>query len=146
MPTASQPANADSVAPCRREFLAWITSSPLLTLAVPGCAIGPGNRMRRPTDALNVLQLEDAARSALDLDAWEYLAGGADDMRTVARNVEAFREIQIRARRLVDVSTVVGSSQTSRSGTDSSGSRSTGPGRRVSSSNGRRPFASCGAA
>jgi isopentenyl diphosphate isomerase/L-lactate dehydrogenase-like FMN-dependent dehydrogenase len=50
-----------------------------------------------------VSQLEHAARFALDRDAWEYLAGGADDMRTVARNVSAFREIQIRARRLVDV-------------------------------------------
>lgn len=96
----------DSAALARRDFLAWIASSSLLALALPGCAAGSAHRIRRPSDALNVLQLEGAARANLDLDAWLYLSGGADDMRTVARNVEAFREIQIRARRLVDVSSI----------------------------------------
>lgn len=36
-------------------------------------------------------------------DALQYLNGGADDLRTVERNSQAFQEIQIRARRLIDV-------------------------------------------
>lgn len=38
-------------------------------------------------------------------DALLYLNGGADDLLTLKANIEAYRKIQIRARRLVDVRT-----------------------------------------
>ncbi len=103
--TAAAHRASDAAALARRDFLTWVGASSLLALAAPGCALGPSGP-RRAADAMNVGQLELAARAKLDHDAWLYLAGGADDERTVARNVEAFREIGIRARRLVDVSSV----------------------------------------
>ena len=36
-------------------------------------------------------------------DALLYLNGGADDLKTVAANTAAYQDIQIRARRLIDV-------------------------------------------
>jgi hypothetical protein len=38
-------------------------------------------------------------------DALLYLNGGADDLLTLKANIEAYRKIQIRTRRLVDVRT-----------------------------------------
>lgn len=102
----SRPHEQDRAALARRDFLAWMGASSLLALAAPGCAVGSPLQVRRPADALNVGHLEVAALRNLDREGWLYLSGGADDMRTVARNVEAFREIGIRARRLVDVSTI----------------------------------------
>lgn len=60
----------------------------------------------RLSDVQNVHQLEHAARDVLDEAAFAYLAGGADDMRTATRNVTAFHDVGIRARRLVDVSQI----------------------------------------
>lgn len=59
-------------------------------------AAGPGN----------VQAYESLAREALEADDYDYLCGGADDMRTVAANAGAYARIGIRARRLVDVATI----------------------------------------
>ena len=72
-----------------------------------GCRVGHDHRVpSTPADALNVFHLEDVARERLSEDAYHYLAGGADDLRTVAANRDGFRRIQIRARRLIDVRSI----------------------------------------
>jgi len=55
-------------------------------------------------DALQVMDFEEAARRALPPGHWGYLASGVDDDLTLRANVEAFRHIGLRPRRLVDVS------------------------------------------
>ena len=77
-----------------------MSQSPLLALAA-------GENppvLSNPKDALNVLDFEAAARKALPPAHWGYLATGVDDDLTLAANREAFRHIQLRPRRLVDVS------------------------------------------
>jgi isopentenyl diphosphate isomerase/L-lactate dehydrogenase-like FMN-dependent dehydrogenase len=53
---------------------------------------------------LNVMDFEPVARAATPLAHWGYLATGVDDDRTVAINHEAYGQVEIRARRFVDVS------------------------------------------
>jgi len=53
--------------------------------------------------ALDVLDFEAAARKALPLAHFGYLATGVDDDATVRANREGYSRIQIRPRRLVDV-------------------------------------------
>lgn len=91
----------------RRNFLAWIGSSSLLgTMGLAGCASLRDDAAPTVTELgelQNLYQLEALAREQLGDDAYAYLAGGADDMRTVAANEAGYRDLQIRARRLVDV-------------------------------------------
>jgi len=61
----------------------------------------------RPTSAdqvLNVMDFEPLARDALPPAHFGYIATGADDDRTVARNHEAFSDYEIRAHRFNDLS------------------------------------------
>jgi 4-hydroxymandelate oxidase len=68
---------------------------------------------------LNVIEFEPLARAALPPAHFGYIATGADDDRTVARNHDAFSHYEIRARRFNDLShldtttTVFGTSWTS---------------------------------
>jgi 4-hydroxymandelate oxidase len=55
---------------------------------------------------LNVMDFEALAREALPPAHFGYIATGADDDRTVARNHDAFSHYEIRARRFVDVSRI----------------------------------------
>ena len=55
------------------------------------------------TDALNLRELETAAQGALTKLAWDYYSSGADDERCLRRNVEAFEQIRLHYRVLVDV-------------------------------------------
>lgn len=54
-------------------------------------------------DVVNLADMEALARERLPRDVWDWLAGGAEDERTVAWNTEAFRRIRVRPRVLVDV-------------------------------------------
>ncbi len=54
----------------------------------------------------NIWDFQSAAKENLEKKAFDYLESGADDLRTFNRNIEAFREFQIRPRRLVDVSNI----------------------------------------
>jgi 4-hydroxymandelate oxidase len=56
--------------------------------------------------ALDIFQLEAAARATLARGPWHFIVSGADDLRTVAANRAAFDAWQLRARRLVDVARV----------------------------------------
>ncbi len=93
----------------RRKFLEWIGLSSL-ALALPaislsGCTSSPDKAEEIP-DFKNVFDLEEMSGKVMGKDAIDYLNGGADDSKTVKANVEAYQRIQIRARRLIDVSTI----------------------------------------
>ena len=55
---------------------------------------------------LNLLELEERARAALDPMAFDYYAGGAHDELTLGRNRAAYEQMALVPRVLVDVSTV----------------------------------------
>jgi isopentenyl diphosphate isomerase/L-lactate dehydrogenase-like FMN-dependent dehydrogenase len=82
----------------RREFLSFLAASPL-ALAQPVA-------ITDPKDALSVLDFEEAARRALPIAHFAYITTGVDDDATLKANREGFTKIQLRPRRLVDVSKV----------------------------------------
>jgi 4-hydroxymandelate oxidase len=55
------------------------------------------------TEPINLKDLEAAAQAKLTQMAWDYYASGADDERCLRRNVDAFDEIRLHYRVLVDV-------------------------------------------
>jgi 4-hydroxymandelate oxidase len=57
-------------------------------------------------ELLNLAELEPLARERLSPLAYDYYASGADDEHTLRRNVEAYRELSLHYRVLVDVSRV----------------------------------------
>jgi 4-hydroxymandelate oxidase len=59
-----------------------------------------------PDQALDVMDFEPAAKRNIPPAHWGYLATGVDDDATVRANREGYSHIQIRARRLVDVSNI----------------------------------------
>src|SRR5438128_5322034 len=59
-----------------------------------------------PDQALDVMDFEPAARKAIPPAHFGYLATGVDDDATVRANREGYSHIQIRSRRLVDVSNI----------------------------------------
>ena len=56
-----------------------------------------------PDQALDVMDFEPAARKAIPPAHWGYLATGVDDDATVRANHDGYSHMQIRSRRLVDV-------------------------------------------
>jgi 4-hydroxymandelate oxidase len=82
----------------RRRFLAFLAGSPLF-------AQEPGI-LANPKDALNVLDFEATARQKIPPAHFGYMATGVDDDATIKANREGFRHIQLRPRRLVDVTNV----------------------------------------
>jgi (S)-2-hydroxy-acid oxidase len=62
-----------------------------------------GDVISSPDQALDVMDFEPAARKTIPPAHFGYLATGVDDDATVRANREGYSQIQIRARRLVDV-------------------------------------------
>ncbi len=62
--------------------------------------------IRSADEALSVLDFEPAARAALPPAHWGYMAGGVDDDATLHANREGYAQLQLRARRLVNVAEV----------------------------------------
>jgi 4-hydroxymandelate oxidase len=92
----------------RRAFLRFLAASPLLA-SLPARAWQahtldeiPAN----PKDALDVMDFEAAARKVLPPAHWGYMASGVDDNFTRDTNHEAYKNIQLRPRKLVDVSKI----------------------------------------
>ena len=54
----------------------------------------------------SINDFKKVAAEKMDPYAYDYLAGGAEDHRTLNRNIDAFSHFQIRPRRLVDVSKI----------------------------------------
>lgn len=103
----------------RRRFLKFLASSPLFALSASraGSALvetaqaaesdGPKRALiASANDALNVFDFELVARKTLPPAHYGYLATGVDDDATLLANRTGFSKIQIRARRLVDVSRI----------------------------------------
>ena len=90
-----------SISSDRRQFLRFLAGSPLFTPAFAQPAANP-----KVDEILNVLELEEMARKALPSAHWGYMASGVDDDLTIRANREGFRRIQIRPKRLVDVSMI----------------------------------------
>ena len=97
----------------RRQFIKWISMSSIaLSLPLGGCGLGSkdtsaSNAVDADLSELkNVFDLERLSGRVMGEDALNYLNGGADDLLTVRANHEAYAKIQIRARRLIDVSSV----------------------------------------
>ncbi len=85
----------------RRRFLQVLAGSPLLSRAWAQQAQQP---LASVKDALNVMEFEEMAHRVLPSAHWGYMASGVDDDATLKSNIGAFRHIQLRPRRLVDVS------------------------------------------
>lgn len=62
--------------------------------------------IRSAEEALSVMDFEGAARAKLPPAHWGYMAGGVDDDATLHANRDGFSELQLRARRLVNVQEV----------------------------------------
>jgi len=86
----------------RRRFLKFLAGSPLLA-SVPAAAWQEAAVLANPNDALDVMDFEAAARKALPPAHYGYMATGVDDDSTLKANHDAYRRIQLRPRRLVDV-------------------------------------------
>src|SRR5271170_2215233 len=92
----------------RRSFLRFLAASPLLA-SMPARAWQVHNLdefLANPKDALDVMDFEAAARKALPPAHWGYMASGVDDNLTRDANHEAYKHIQLRPRKLVDVSKI----------------------------------------
>ena len=92
----------------RRQFLLFIAAS---TVVAPAARLWAQQLIAShdaipsaAKDFLQVMDFEEAARRALPPAHWGYMATGVDDDLTLKANVEAFKRIGLRPRRLVDVS------------------------------------------
>jgi 4-hydroxymandelate oxidase len=113
----------------RRKFLRMLAASPLLALTGPSHILLQkllaSGRMETkevfrlfegleqgealitsPDQAFDVMDFEPVARKTLPPAHFGFLATGVDDDATVRANREGFTKLQIRARRLVDVSSI----------------------------------------
>lgn len=93
----------------RREFLRFLAASPLLSRAwaqeTSDTGPIPHQAISSPKDALDVMDFEPLAFKALPPAHWGYMATGVEDNITLRMNRQAFEHYQLRARRLVDVTT-----------------------------------------
>src|SRR5580658_390283 len=96
----------------RRRFLKFLAASPLMA-ALPAEAWQSQQAasnyfvpLTSPKDAFSVMDFEDAARRALPQAHFGYMASGVDDDLTLKANREGFQHIELRTRRLIDVSKV----------------------------------------
>ena len=103
----------------RRLFLKYLSASPLLAWR-PALGAEPPSRLpdplpwaphnleliASPKDAINVFDFEPVARKNIPPAHFGYMASGIDDEVTLRANREDFLKLQLRPRRLVDVSKV----------------------------------------
>ena len=85
----------------RRRFLAFLAGSPLLRAQQNPQQIA--EIIADPKQAINVMDFEAAARKALPPAHFGYMATGVDDDATLRANREGFGRIQLRPRRLIDI-------------------------------------------
>jgi isopentenyl diphosphate isomerase/L-lactate dehydrogenase-like FMN-dependent dehydrogenase len=93
----------------RREFFQFLAASAVVApstraLAQQAAISNDASVIKSAKEALQVMDFEAAAQRALPPAHWGYMASGVDDDATLKANVEAFKRIGLRPRRLVDVS------------------------------------------
>ncbi len=84
----------------RRNFLRFLAGSPRFARAFAQ----DGTKMTSAKDVVAVMDLEEVVHRMLPPAHWGYMASGVDDDLTLKANLAAFKRIQLRPRRLVDVS------------------------------------------
>jgi isopentenyl diphosphate isomerase/L-lactate dehydrogenase-like FMN-dependent dehydrogenase len=85
----------------RRNFLRFLAGSPLVAQAWGQQSPGV---LARAKDALSVMDFYETAHRAIPPGHWGQLSSGVDDDLTLKANIDAFKHIQLRPHRLVDVS------------------------------------------
>src|SRR5258708_29207529 len=106
----------------RRRFLQFLAASPLAGTAGYGWAqllpksrvsdpamwapLEPDKLIKSPKEAINVFDFEPVMRQNVPPAHFGYMASGIDDEVTLRANREDFLKLQLRPRRLVDVSKV----------------------------------------
>jgi 4-hydroxymandelate oxidase len=93
------------IAQNRRRFLKFLAASPLATLPASAWQnqLVPFE-MKDAKDAISVADFEEMARRLLPPAHWGYMASGVDDDRTYRANIDGYKKIELRPRRLIDVS------------------------------------------
>src|SRR6185503_105519 len=89
----------------RRDFLRFLAASPLMAYGWRDAWAQEPAAAPLAKDVLSVMDFEALARPALPPAHWGYMAG-VDDNLTLQANVAGYKTIQLRPRRLVDVSTI----------------------------------------
>jgi isopentenyl diphosphate isomerase/L-lactate dehydrogenase-like FMN-dependent dehydrogenase len=93
----------------RRQFLQFLAASTVIAPATRAWAQQLASShepavLASAKDALDVMEFEEAARRVVPPAHWGYMATGVDDDLTLKANMEAFKHIKLKPRRLVDVS------------------------------------------
>ena len=89
----------------RREFLKFVAASPLAAASASAWqSQSTPQVITDPKDALNVMDFEEAARRVIPPAHFGYLTTGVDDDATKYANHEAYKKLQLRPRRMVDIS------------------------------------------
>ena len=88
----------------RRQFLRFLASSPLFAEAWAQQQQQPNPASA--ADVLAVMDFEELAHRALPPAHWGYMTSGVDDNATRDANMAGYKRIQLRPRRLIDVSKV----------------------------------------
>src|SRR3982750_3437435 len=96
----------------RREFFQFVAASTVLTPSMRALAQQLAASHDQPgviasaKDALQIMDFEEAARRALPPAHWGYMATGVDDNMTRDLNMEGYKHLKLRPKRLIDVSKV----------------------------------------
>ncbi len=90
----------------RRQFFRFLAGSPLLAAMPAEAWQDKVAAIADPKQALSLMDFEAAARAALPPAHFGYLATGVDDDATLHANRDGFKKLQLRPRRLMDVSRV----------------------------------------
>lgn len=101
-----------SIRDSRRQFLRFLAGSPLIAeMWAQQASAPPGSSapaswapISSAKDALDVMDFEEVARKVLPPAHWGYMATGVDDDATLHANIAAYKHIQLRPHRLIDVS------------------------------------------
>jgi len=101
----------------RRRFLKYLAASPYVVAlggvtaflersSLAQSAPQVSDVIGSPSEALDVLDFEEAARRKVLAGHWAYMASGVDDDGTIRANREGFQQVQLRPRRLRDATKV----------------------------------------
>lgn len=89
----------------RRALLRFIAASPIFAGLGPITkALAEEHALANARDALDIFEIEEAARKVVPPAHWGYLMSGVDGDVTLRANAAAYSRYQLRARRMVDVS------------------------------------------